>query len=231
MTRPVPSASQQPSMEERRKQPRLPALMTALVESAEGEATRFTAQIVEVSEEGMRFMVRHRYTEGNTIRIDLPNAELGPVTTVLACVMHASQEKDGLWTTGCQFCAELDEDDLIELGVRRRLSVAPVKSDQRQHPRIPIKAQVKYRDLNTANAPVNSGKVINVSPMGIGLRVKESLKPGTLLDLQLVGDNGKKLFDILACIVYRHLNPEGDFNLGCNFIRELTDSELKKLDE
>lgn len=224
------SASHPPPMEERRKLPRLPALMTALVESAEGEDTRFTAQIVEVSEEGMRFKVRHRYTEGNTIRIDLPNAELGPVTTVLACVMHSNQEKDGLWTTGCQFCAELDEDDLIELGVRRRLSVAPVKSDQRQHPRIPIKAQVQYRDLNTANAPINAGKVINVSPMGIGLRVKDSLKPGTLLDLHLQSENGQKLFDILACIVYRHLNPEGDFNLGCNFIRELTDDELKTMD-
>lgn len=219
-----------PPSQERRKQPRLQTQLTALVEATEGETARFTAQIVEVSELGMRFNLRHRYQEGNTIRIDLPNAELGPVTTVLACVMHAQQEKDGLWTTGCQFCTELDEDDLVELGVRRRLSMAPVKSDQRQHPRIPIKAQVHYRDLNTANASLHAGQVINVSPMGIGLRAKESLKPGTLLDLQLVGDNGKKLFDILACIVYRHLNPEGDFNLGCNFIRELTDDELKTME-
>lgn len=213
---------------DRRSGERLPAKGTAVIESSSGDSQRYTAQIVEVSDNGMKVKVRHRFVEGSMVRVDLPCEELGPVTTVLACVMHLRPEADGVFTLGCQFCTELDDDDLLALGVKRELIKKPEK-DNRVYVRYPIQAQVLYRNMRTPTEPVYPGTVRNASPTGIGLQVKESLAPGTLLDLTVQGDRGQKLFEILACVVYRHLDSDGQYTVGCNFIRELSDQELGAL--
>lgn len=220
-----PSSSPHP---ERRKTDRRATQANAIIESASAETQRFTAQIVEVSDNGMKVKVRHRFDEGSMVRIDLPSHELGPVTTVLACVMHIRHEGDGLWTLGCQFCTELDDDDLLALGIKRDQIEKP-EVDNRGFVRYPAQASVLYRDLRTPKEPIYPGTVRNASPTGIGLQVKESLIPGTLLDLTVQSDQGQKLFEILACVVYRHQDRDGQYTVGCNFIRELSEHELSAL--
>lgn len=213
---------------ERRQETRQTGQGIAMVEAASGETQRYTAQIVEVSDSGMKIKVRHSFPEGSMIRVDLPCEELGPVTTVLACVMHLRHEGDGLWSLGCQFCAELDDEDLLSLGVIR-VEIEKPEADNRGYVRYPTKAQVLYKSLRSSNDPVFPGSVLNASPTGIGLKVKEPLMPGTLLDLTIQGDRGQKLFEILACVVYRHLDRDSQYTVGCNFIRELSDDELSAL--
>lgn len=213
---------------ERRSEERIPFNATAMVETANGESQRYTAQIVEVSESGMKMKVRHGFDEGSMVRLDLPCNELGPVTTVLACVMHNRHEGDGLWTLGCRFCTDLDDDDLKSLGIKRNLIASPNR-DNRTYDRFPARAQVLYRNMASSTEPVYSGSVLNASPGGIGMLVKEALAPGTLLDLTVQGDRGQKLFEILACVVYRHNNGDGEYTVGCNFIRELNEEELGTL--
>lgn len=213
---------------EKRSEERQVSHGTAMVEAASGETQRYTAQIMEVSDSGMRLKVRHRFDEGSMVRIDLPCKELGPVTTVLACVMHLRHEGDGLWSIGCQFCTELDDEDLNSLGVRREQIEKP-EIDSRSYVRYPTRAQVLYKSMRSTNEPVFPGAVLNASPTGIGLKVKESLMPGTLLDLTVQGERGQKLFEILACVVYRHQDHDNQYTVGCNFIRELSDEELSTL--
>lgn len=217
-----------PRRNERRSEERIPTQAIASVEASDGESQRYTANIVDVSESGMRMKVRHRFDEGSMVRIDLPCQELGPVTTVLACVMNSRHDGDGLWTLGCRFCTELDDDDLRSLGIKRDQIVSP-NHDARNHSRFPTRAQVLFRNMASTTEPVYSGIVLNASPAGIGLKVKEPLAPGTLLDLTIQGDRGQKLFEILACVVYRHLNPDRQYTVGCNFIRELSEQELSTL--
>ncbi|MFT3878263.1 MAG: PilZ domain-containing protein [Gemmatales bacterium] len=213
---------------ERRTEARQVSQGTAMVESASGEGQRFSAQILEVSDNGMRIKVRNSFEEGSMVRIDLPCEELGPVTTVLACVMHLRHEGDGLYSLGCQFCTELDDADLSSLGVKREQIEKP-EVDNRNFVRYPTRAQVLYRNMRSSTEPVLPGTVLNASPTGIGLKVKESLMPGTLLDLTVQGERGQKLFEILACVVYRHLDRDSQYTVGCNFIRELSDLELDTL--
>ncbi|HQR08412.1 MAG TPA: PilZ domain-containing protein [Gemmatales bacterium] len=213
---------------ERRNEARQVSTGTAMVEPASGDGQRFSAQILEVSDNGMRIKVRNSFEEGSMVRIDLPCEQLGPVTTVLACVMHLRDEGDGLFSLGCQFCTELDDEDLDSLGVKREQIEKP-EFDNRSFVRYPTRAQVLYRNLRSSTEPVLPGTVLNASPTGIGLKVKESLMPGTLLDLTVQGERGQKLFEILACVVYRHLNRDSQYTVGCNFIRELSEVELNTL--
>lgn len=215
---------------ERRTEARQPSQGTAMIESANGDGQRFTAQITEVSENGVKLKVRNRFEEGSMVRIDLPCQELGPVTTVLACVMHLRHEGEGLWSLGCQFCTELEDEDLLSLGVKREQIEKP-EVDNRNYVRYPTRAQVLYRNMRSSTEPVLPGTVLNASPTGIGLKVNESLTPGTLLDLTIQGERGQKLFEILACVVYRHLNRDSQYTVGCNFIRELSESELNTLNK
>ena len=70
-------------------------------------------------------------------------------------------------------------------------------------------------------------QVLNVSSSGIGLLASRTIEPGTLLNLEL--HRGSDGHTMLACVV--HVTPQGDgrLGLGCNFIRELTEDEMKTL--
>jgi hypothetical protein len=219
------ASSPKTPIEDRRSAPRFPVLSTAIIELASGTAQRLTAQIVDVSARGMQLKVKQRFERGNMLRIDLPCKELGPVTTVLACVMRADADAEGFWRIGCTFCSELDDDDLQAMDIKRE---RPANTrDKRTWTRFPTSAQVLYRNLNSNHEPVMAAEVLNASPSGIGLAVDEMLEPGTLLDLTVQNPAGQKLFAILACVVYRHMEDASRFIIGCNFIRDLGEKELK----
>jgi hypothetical protein len=75
--------------------------------------------------------------------------------------------------------------------------------------------------------PRSEAKVLNISASGIGLLVGAATRTGTLLSLELLGPGGQAS-KVLACVV--HAAPHDDqWALGCNFIRELTEQELKAL--
>ena len=63
---------------------------------------------------------------------------------------------------------------------------------------------------------------------GIALVVTDEIPAGTLLNADLHGA-GAESFAILACVVHVSAAPEGGHVLGCNFIRELNENDLKNL--
>jgi hypothetical protein len=63
----------------------------------------------------------------------------------------------------------------------------------------------------------------------VALRVSRRVEPGGLLSLQLCSESGENRLTIVGCVVYLSEVGDGCWLAGCNFIRELEDSELQQL--
>ena len=72
-------------------------------------------------------------------------------------------------------------------------------------------------------------QVLNVSASGIGLLVNQFIETGVLLNLNLVAKEGAAVRTILSCVVHVSKQAEGEWALGCNFIRELTEEDFRIL--
>ncbi len=59
--------------------------------------------------------------------------------------------------------------------------------------------------------------------------VKEPVGAGMLLSVELHGATGPSARTILACVVHVTPRGEGEWALGCNFIRSLTEQDLQAL--
>src|SRR5947207_2819669 len=92
-------------------------------------------------------------------------------------------------------------------------------------------------DLRTTCQPAESDhsrlptQVRNISATGIGLLVTHPVPIGALLNLTLQGSSGMLPRNLLACVVHVTTRSEGEWSLGCNFIRSLSDSDLQELFE
>ena len=71
--------------------------------------------------------------------------------------------------------------------------------------------------------------MLNISANGMALQLDRDLPTSTLLSADLTGGNGSWALTILACVVHVTVQPDGQRITGCNFIRELSESDLKKL--
>src|SRR5262249_57524342 len=70
--------------------------------------------------------------------------------------------------------------------------------------------------------------VVNISANGIGLLLDRPVENGTLLSLALRSPTTHSSHTILACVVHVTSRP-GEWTVGCNFIRELSEADLKAL--
>jgi hypothetical protein len=72
-----------------------------------------------------------------------------------------------------------------------------------------------------------SAQAVDISATGIGLIVNEPIEAGMVLSLDIQGRPGKPERVMHACVVRSGAMPDGRWRLGCNFIRQLDDSELE----
>ena len=101
----------------------------------------------------------------------------------------------------------------------------------------PLKLELQHfvECVRARQTPVVSGEsakqaeIANISASGIGMFLDEKIEPGTILDLLLKTKAGLEAFDILACVVFLGRRTEGGWVVGCHFIRELEDADLKRL--
>jgi hypothetical protein len=70
---------------------------------------------------------------------------------------------------------------------------------------------------------------MDISPSGIGLQVGQALDVGTLLSVEMRGSGEQTALTMLASVVRAGHMPDGRCTLGCNFIRELSEEELRAL--
>jgi hypothetical protein len=210
--------------EDRRVWVRFPSGLETTLQSARGpDGPRLGARVQDVSRGGIRLVVDRPFEAGELLSVELPAAEGQAPSTVLACVVRTAED-GGAWSVGCTFAAELAEDDLQVFGARR--VKAPV-TDQREWVRFPCQARATFQVVRAPAAPA-AAEVLNVSASGIGLRAEADLQVGELLSVELCG-NDRPPLTTLACVVRVTAEPGGKQVLGCNFIGELADDDLRAL--
>jgi hypothetical protein len=213
------------SPDERRAHPRH-NVNVATVCRALADGIDMPARIRNVSQSGVNLVVPRPAPEGTMIRIDVPGSPAGSQTALLACVMHVREISSNEWSLGCVFSLELSDAEIQLLG-GRKTPAEPL--DQRAWVRYPVQGIIEYQLLPGEGSISKMAELVNVSPSGVGLLVPQRIEAGTALTLLLRRQDGKPDRPMLACVVYVTDRPNGQWAIGCNFLRELSEAELREL--
>jgi c-di-GMP-binding flagellar brake protein YcgR len=213
--------------DERRVWVRVPAdLQTQLAAPDRPDEAGVAARIRDVSRGGIKLLVDRPFDPGSMLTVVLPAADGKSSLSVLACVVHCQPVGADEWHLGCSFSAELDDDDLDAFGA---IKERPIPPDGRNWARFPCgevtATVVRLSDSDPHRYPA---RVRDISASGVALLVSAEIPTGTLLDAELSGPDHRS-FTILACVVHVGPAPEGGYVLGCNFIRELNETDLQAL--
>lgn len=212
--------------EERRLWVRYPANLATVVQPAQTpEPERISSIIRDISLGGANLVADRQFEPGQVITVELPLREGDETQSVLACVVRAVEEKPGQWALGCVFSRELAGEDLEGLGARR---IRNRSSDKRVWMRFPTNVEATFQKVGDINNEASSARVLNISASGVGLLVNEKVETGALLSVELLG-HGQVRRTILACVVHVSPREDSEWALGCNFIRELNEQDLKAL--
>jgi hypothetical protein len=192
------------------------------------DGERLSVRVRDVSCGGISLTVDRPFEPGELLGIELPAEPAGEESAVLACVVRCDAQPGGGWVLGCTFAASLRDRDLQLFGAVR---ARPGEPDQRAWMRFDSKARAFYRAVNGPEGALLPATVLNVSASGVALEVPQPQPLGALISLDLrAGDHF--LFSTLACVV-RVTTPAaavgGQAVLGCNFIGELADAQLRAL--
>lgn len=212
--------------EERRLWVRYPANVQTEVKLAACAAPqlRFQAQVRDISLGGANLLVDSELEAGQMLSLELPCNGGRETHTVLACIVR-SEPENGHWRLGCVFSRELSDEDLQGFGARRERHP---HSDQRTWMRFRTNRRAEFHKVGDTANQSYTAQLINLSANGVGLRVASLVDTGTLLSVRLEGSEGQER-TILACVVHVAHQEGGDYALGCNFLRELTEEDLKAL--
>jgi hypothetical protein len=213
--------------EERRVRVRYPVSLQTTVRPADGEGPELlSARVRNISRGGINLLLDEPLDPGGLLSVELPDAHGGPTHAVLACIIHASPHGEGQWAVGCTFSRELGDTELNAFQPRRE---KPKRADdQRGWVRFALDVRVSCRSVATAEEPWIA-QVLDVSPSGIGLLADRAVENGTLLNVEFPVVAQLPPLNILACVVHITERDPGRWAMGCNFIRELTDAELRAL--
>jgi hypothetical protein len=184
------------------------------------------ALVTNVSRAGAQLLLTRPLTCHTLLSLELPGALGRPSHAVLARVVHALPRTEGLWDVGCSFAAELSEEELQAFGVKEPSSLT---GDRRAQVRRPCALMVTFRPTESPDSAEVIGKAIDISPVGVGLLVRQPVEVGTLLNLELLGEGGQSPLKIRAGVVRTAGPVAGKWTVGCHFVRELTAGELQAL--
>jgi c-di-GMP-binding flagellar brake protein YcgR len=201
-------------------------LETTYRAASDADPTRFAAVVRDISGGGLSLLADREFTPGELLSVELPGPTEENSYSALACVVHVAPQAEGQWLVGCTFARELSDEDLAAFGARRS---RPQPSDQRSWERYACNVQAIYQLATDPFAGPCQAQVLNISASGVGLLVDHAIENGTLLSVNLrptAGGAGKMM---LACVVHVGRDGEGQWALGCNFITELTESDLLAL--
>jgi len=213
--------------DERRIWVRIPAdLQTACKPAGEPDSSRLPARVRDISLGGINLRTNRAFQPGDMVSVELPAATDESRCNVLACVVHCDEEADGEWSLGCTFSRELSEDDLQALGAKRECHDP---DDKRQWKRFQAHITATCQLVATAEQKPFPAKVLNISVSGVGLLADRPVENGALLSVELRNAAGTIERTMLACVVHINRHSPSEWALGCNFIRSLSDEDLKAL--
>ncbi|MFO0966421.1 MAG: PilZ domain-containing protein [Gemmataceae bacterium] len=103
-------------------------------------------------------------------------------------------------------------------------------AERRGDPRHFVDAAVSCRPVGDNAAPNLTGRVRDVSTLGIGLVLPEPIEPGVLLDIDLINNRGNWVGAVRGRVVHNLRTSDGVWIIGCAFVSELDDAELRFFD-
>jgi PilZ domain len=212
--------------DERRVWLRYPSNVMTQFAPANGTGQPALAGMIrDVSLGGIKLVVHQPIEPGTMLSISLPRQGESSMT-VLACVVHCREISTSQWAVGCSFSAELEEGQLLAFGARK-----PGKSSQegRNGNRFSCNVKAFCQLPNQAATPPLEAKVLNVSASGMAVQFEQPLPAGTLFSAELHSPRGPQTLTILACVVHVAIQPDGQRISGCNFIRELSETDIEAL--
>jgi hypothetical protein len=184
------------------------------------------ARVRNISRGGASLVIDQKFENGTILSVELPGPDGEPMCSLLACVIHAISQTGGDWSLGCSFVRELNDNDLHPYGAKQQPTS---DSDQRSWVRFACDVEASYRIVRVTERSQAPARVFDISPRGVGLLVDRSIQPGTVLSVELRGSSGQSNLRIFACVVRVTELKNGEWALGCNFIREINDEELLAL--
>jgi len=200
-------------------------LNTRCAEVGDDGETGIPAVITDISRGGLKVIAARRFEPGTVLSVELPAVSGEAALAVLACVVRAQPHGDKDWAMGCRFSGELSDEQLQVFGAAR---TRPMPPDARGWSRFPCEAKAVYQRVGDRDLSRGSARVLNISAAGMALLVQEEVAIGELLSTELHDATDRTVVTILACVVHVQTTEEGRV-LGCNFIRELNDADLKAL--
>ncbi len=213
--------------DERRLWVRYPAEVATDVQLVDRESPeRMAAQVRDISRGGASLLLDRDVPPGQLLNIELPSADTSESQTVLACVVRSNAGRAGEWIVGCVFSRELSEADLAGCDSRRG---QPRSDDKRTWMRIDCQLTARIQQVGAKEEGWHQVQVLNISASGLGIVSDRFLDAGSLLNVELLGRDGKAARTILACVVHVSSRGATEWALGCNFIRELNDEDFQAL--
>jgi hypothetical protein len=210
--------------EDRRLWVRHPAnLSTTVSPNANGKSVRVSSQVRDISRGGVHLLVEYPFEAGQLITIELPLAGSEQTQSVLACIVRVVAEGDGKWALGCIFSQELTDDDLAGLGGKR---VKHEGDDKRTWMRFSSDILAHVQSVGDIRNEKQTAKVVNISASGVALQVPDRIETGVLLNVDFLDKEESVRRTILACVVHVSPGDDGEWALGCNFIRSLSEEDL-----
>jgi hypothetical protein len=100
-------------------------------------------------------------------------------------------------------------------------------ADRRCAPRFPCSLTPSWHEVDVDLAP-DLVKVHNISSTGIGLLVREPVKSGTVLLIQLQGKDRPRSRPLPVRVMHSTTRLEEGWLLGCAFVRPLNNEELQQ---
>ncbi len=179
----------------------------------------------DVSRGGIQIVSPRRFDSGALINIQIASREQADSMSVLACVVRAQPHGDSEWAMGCRFSRELDDQQLAFFGASR---ARPTTPDSRGWQRFPCEVNAFVQRVNGTDPAHRPARILDIAVGGLALHVQEAIPVGELANVDLVDAAGKQIVSLLACVVNGQAVADGH-RLGCNFIRELNDSEIQAL--
>jgi hypothetical protein len=185
---------------------------------------QFSAKVQNVCRGGINLVVDRQLETGRQLQICLPGDAIEPSAVVMAHIIRVAPHQSGEWAVGCNFASELTQEDLEAFGGKR---VRPEKTDKRSWVRFPPDARARYQILREGESVFITCRAVDISAGGIALEVDADVDLGAILSVKLQSLTRDITLTLLACVV-RVEKREGNRRLlGCNFIREMSDQELR----
>ncbi len=190
------------------------------VRPTQGTCGPFQARVQSISPGGARLTAAVDVPVG-----DLLTIELDANTTLLARVVRVDARPGGACVLSCVLARELGDTELKPFGARR---LQPPPGDVRRWARLPCDAEAAYQTLTGSVPRSGTGRLTNISPGGAALELTNYIDVGTLVSLELRGPYPGYSLPVLAYVVYV-VGSKGSWRVGCSFVRELTDADLRAL--